>query len=98
MRSLHRGTRAEVVVSMRPVKEVARRKTDYLRVALLFERVAADVIAVHLPEAGLLLGEELHTAHPLGALPEVQVGHNKTDRPAVLLHERLAVVVRGEEV
>src|SRR5688572_10596911 len=83
---------------MRLIREAARPKTDYLRVALLFERVAANVIAIHLPEAGLLPGEELHSAYPLGALPEVQVGDDKTDGPAVLFHERLAVVVGGEEV
>src|SRR3954470_14514809 len=61
-------------------------------VALLFPRVAAVVVAVGLPEAGLVVVEELDAAHPLGALPEVEMRHQQARRPAVLGLERLVAV------
>src|SRR6266545_4157390 len=73
-------------------------KDTPLGVALLFEWVATHVIAVHLPEARPVLGEEVHTLYPLGALPEVEVGHHQSHGPAVLFGQGLAVVAVSEEV
>ena len=49
------------------------------------------MVAVALPEAGLIRGEELDPAEPLGALPEVARWDDEAQRPAVLRLERLAV-------
>ena len=54
-------------------------------------RVAVEVVAIRLPEAGLVVVEELETAHPFRALPEVEVRDEKPGRPAVLGVQRLAV-------
>src|ERR1700730_8841106 len=58
-------------------------------VALLFPVVGVVVVAVALPEARLIRGEELDAAQPLGALPEVARRDDETQRPAVLGLERL---------
>src|SRR3954454_21473413 len=58
-------------------------------VPLLQPRVAAKVVAVRLPEAGLVLVPELEAAHPLGALPEVEVRDEQPCRAAVLRVEWL---------
>src|SRR5262249_56923914 len=42
-------------------------------VPLLFPRVAVVVVAVALPEAGAVFLQQLNPAHPLGALPEVEM-------------------------
>ena len=55
-----------------------------------------SVVAVLLPEAGLVLVAQLEPAHPLGALPEVEVRHEQPRRAAVLGLERLAVVGEGD--
>src|SRR3974377_793056 len=68
-----------------------------LRVALFLPRVAVDVIAVHLPEAGLVAVHEDDAAHPLRALPEVQLRDDQAQRPSVLLRQRFAVVLVGEQ-
>src|SRR5919107_849342 len=60
-------------------------------IALLLPRVAVVVVAGCLPEARTVLDEEVQAANPLGALPEVQVGNQKSGRAAVLRLERLAV-------
>src|SRR3954451_18739990 len=65
-------------------------------VPLLQPRVAAKVVAVRLPEAGLVLVPELEAAHPLGALPEVEVRDEQPYRAAVLRVERLAVVAERD--
>src|SRR3954471_23631413 len=57
-------------------------------VALLFPRVAVVVVAVVLPEARLVLGAQLEAAHPLGALPEVEVRDEQPGRATVLPLER----------
>src|SRR5688572_29962029 len=61
-------------------------------VALLTPRVTVDVVAPELPEPGLVARGELQSVQPLCGLPEVQVGHQKARRPAVLGGERLAPV------
>src|SRR5262245_48615689 len=65
-------------------------------VPLLQPRIAAQVVAVRLPEAGLVLVPERQSAHPLGALPEVEVRDEETGRAAVLGVEGLAVVAEGD--
>src|SRR4051812_9552913 len=62
-------------------------------VALLAPRVAVVVVAERLPEAGLVLRHEDEAAHPLGALPEVQMRDEQARGAAVLRLERLAVVL-----
>ena len=59
--------------------------------ALLLPRVAVVVVAGGLPEPRAALDQELESAQPFGALPEVQVRNQKSRRPAVLGVERLAV-------
>ena len=66
-------------------------------IALLLPLVAAVVVAERLPEPGLVLSTQLEAADPLGALPEVEVGHDEPGRAAVLRRERLAVVLVGDE-
>src|SRR5262245_21345983 len=62
-------------------------------VPLLLPRVAAVVVAVALPEPALVVVEQAQPGHPLGALPEVQVGDQQPSRAAVLGGQRLAVGV-----
>src|SRR5207247_8845246 len=59
-------------------------------VALLFPRVAVVVVAVVLPETGLVLGAQLEATHPLGALPEVEVRDEQPGRATMLRLEGLA--------
>src|SRR6266545_4644278 len=61
-------------------------------VPLLAPWIAVVVVAVLLPEARRVLGAQRQPAHPLRALPEIEVRHEQTRRPAVLGLERLAVV------
>src|SRR5437879_6366415 len=60
-------------------------------VALLGPRVAAHVVTVLLPEAGPVALHEFQAAYPLRALPEVQVGYEQSQRPAVLRADGLAI-------
>src|SRR5438132_863540 len=60
-------------------------------VALLAPRVSIKVVAVGLPESRLLLLLELDPAHPLRALPEIEVRDEQSRRTAVLRVQRLAV-------
>ena len=62
--------------------------------ALLAPRVAVVVVAVALPEAGLVAVAQLQRAHPLGALPEVQVGDDDAHRATVDRLDRLAARTR----
>src|SRR6476660_6331728 len=57
---------------------------------LLFPRVSFVVVAVALPEAELVVVEELEPADPLAALPEVLLRDQEAKRIAVLELERLA--------
>src|SRR5919106_97724 len=61
-------------------------------VALLAPGVAVVVVAQGLPEAGFVFGDQPQSSHPLGALPEVEVRHERGGRTAVLGLERLAAV------
>src|SRR5438034_10760091 len=66
-------------------------------VALLFPRIAADVVTVLLPEARAVLRDELEATQPLGALPEVDVRHDQAAGAAVLGRQLLTTVLVGEE-
>src|SRR5436305_590930 len=65
--------------------------------ALLFPGVAVGVVAVLLPEAAPVLGEQLDAVHPLGALPGVEMGDHQPHRSAVVHQQRLAVVTVREQ-
>src|SRR5215208_5882359 len=64
-------------------------------VALLAPGVSVVVVAQRLPEAGDVVGGELQTPHPLGALPEVQVRHEQAGRAAVYGLQGLPLVGVG---
>src|SRR3954471_17351155 len=66
------------------------------RIALLFPRVAVVVVAVGLPEAGLVVVAKLKAADPLRALPEVQMRDQQPRRAAVLGLKRLTAVLVGD--
>src|SRR5690242_94956 len=67
------------------------------RVALFRERVGVIVVAVPLPETGLVDPAELDPAQPLRALPEVLARYDETKGPTVLRRQRLAVGMGCEE-
>ena len=58
----------------------ARRATSVAPVPLLPPRIAVVVVAVALPEAGLVIVAQCQPAHPLRALPEVEVRHEQPCR------------------
>src|SRR5207249_3576453 len=65
-------------------------------VPLLAPRVAVVVVAECLPEAGLVLLRQAQSPHPLGALPEIEMGNEHPCRPAVLRLQRLPAVAEGD--
>src|SRR5919205_4568782 len=77
--------------SHQPTPGIGSRIGQILAIALLPPGIAVVVVAVALPEAGPVAAEELEAAHPLGALPEVQVGHEQAQWPTVLRRDDLAV-------
>src|SRR4051795_5387172 len=67
--------------------------------ALFLPRVGVVVVAVALPEAELVVVEELEAADPLAALPEVALRDDEAERISVLELERLAAErVRQQDV
>src|ERR671917_1906304 len=70
--------------------------TSVSPVALLAPGIAVIVVAQRLPETGLVLVYQPQAPHPLGALPEVQVGDEQACGATVLWGERLAVVGVGD--
>src|SRR5260370_13219356 len=60
-------------------------------VALVLPGVGMHVVAVDFPEAGRVDVEELEATQPLCALPEVELGHDQAEGPAVVGREVLAV-------
>src|SRR5439155_2916423 len=66
-------------------------------VALFLPGVADVVVAALLPEATAVGGHVLHAAHPLGALPGIQMGHHEAQREAVFRRQQFAVLVGGED-
>src|ERR1035437_6158563 len=49
-------------------------------IALLGPGLAAHMVAVPFPEAGLVVIQELQASHPLHALPEIEVRHYQAER------------------
>src|SRR5215468_5891848 len=72
-------------------KDRVQSKLLVARVALLGPRIAAVVIAVDLPESGMVLWRQLDARQPLGALPEVKVRDDEAHWAAVLAGERRAL-------
>src|SRR5205085_10025456 len=66
------------------------------RVPLFLPRIAAVVVAVRLPEAGVVVLEHVEPADPLRALPEVEMRDQQAGRAAVLGGERFARVAGGD--
>ena len=75
-----------------------RPRGAYLPVAFFRPRIAVAVVAVLLPEARLVVGEELDAADPLGALPGVEPRDDQAQGPAVVGLQGLAVVPPGRTV
>ena len=50
------------------------------------------VVAQRLPEARFILLDQAQTPHPLGALPEVEMGHQQACRAAMLRLQGLALI------
>src|SRR5687767_13339006 len=68
-------------------------------IPLFLPRVSVVVVAANFPVAGLVVFDELDAGDPLGALPEIEVGNEATDRGAVCEREGFAVeAVRDERV
>jgi hypothetical protein len=59
---------------------------------LLFPRIAMHVIAIALPEAGLVALQQFNGFEPLRALPCVEPGNNQACRAAVVETQRLSIV------
>src|SRR5919199_5957250 len=70
--------------SHQPTPGIGSRIGQILAIALLPPGIAVVVVAVALPEPGPVAAEKLEAAHPLGALPEVQVRHEQAEWPTVL--------------
>ena len=66
-------------------------------VPLLGPGIGVVVVAVALPEAGLVDARELDPAQPFGALPEVLARDDEAQRIAVVGRQRLAVGLRDEQ-
>jgi hypothetical protein len=62
---------------------------------LLEPGVAVVVVAEALPEARLVLVPQLDPTDPLGALPQIQMGHQQPGRAAMLGLQVLAVVAKA---
>ncbi len=70
---------------------------DLEAVTLLFPEIGVVVVAVALPEAGLVDRRELDPPQPLGALPEVPRRDEEPHGPAVLRSERRSVGLVDDE-
>src|SRR5439155_3005134 len=66
-------------------------------VALFLPGIAAPMVAKGFPESELLPLFEPKALDPLGALPEIEVGHDQPGRTAVLGRQRFAVGLIGNE-
>ena len=49
-----------------------------IAVALFVPRIAAIVVATHLPESAVILGQEFDSTHPFRAFPGVEFRNNQT--------------------
>src|SRR3989441_10548391 len=82
-------------MSRRRARRAPRAARSVSRVALFLPWVSVVVVAVCLPEAGLVGRLEPEAAYPLGALPEVEVRDEHARGATVLGRERLTSV--GED-
>src|SRR6266436_2010226 len=82
-------------MSRRRPRRAPRAARSVARVALFLPWVSVDVVAVCLPEAGLVGRLEPEAPYPLGALPEVVLRDEHARGAAVLGGERLTCV--GED-
>src|SRR5436305_11635700 len=62
-------------------------------VSLFLPRIAVVVIAVPLPEAGLVVVEHLESRNPLRALPEVEMRYEQPRGAAVFDRQRFTFVI-----
>src|SRR6266436_9755828 len=82
-------------MSRRRPRRAPRAARSVARVALFLPWVSVVVVAVCLPEAGLVARLEPEAPYPLGALPEVVLRDEHARGAAVLGRERFALV--GED-
>src|SRR5580704_3750621 len=61
-------------------------------IALLFPGIAVNVVAEGFPEPRRVVRDELESARPFGALPEIKMRHQQAGRAAVLGGEGPALV------
>src|SRR5262249_12849448 len=87
-----RPTECAPAASRRLSRRSRPRARSVAPVPLFQPRVAEDVVAVRLPEAGAVLVSQPQAAHPLRALPEVKMGYEQPRGAAVFRLERLAAV------
>src|SRR5262245_2230660 len=66
-------------------------------IALLGPDLADLVVAALLPETAPVVVQVLDAAHPLGALPRVQMRHHQPQRESVLGAQRLGVAPAGQD-
>src|SRR5215216_1697205 len=89
--AVSRRSRAEPTFPVAPVRRITP-TTGLEPVPLLLPGIRVVVVAVQLPEPHAVVGHELELAHELGRLPEIALGHEQSQRRAVVGFERLAVV------
>src|SRR5579864_983154 len=61
-------------------------------IAFFFPWISVIIIAQRLPEARFILVDQAQTPHPLGALPEVEVGHQQPCWATVFGCQRLPLI------
>jgi hypothetical protein len=78
------------------ISTTSPRPSSVARVPLLSPWIAVDVVAVGLPEPGLVVIHQPQTPHPLRALPEIQVRNEEPSGASVLGLERRAAIGEGD--
>src|SRR5690348_2831996 len=68
-----------------------------LPVALLFPWISMVMVATLLPEAGAVTLHKLQAVEPLGALVEVELGHNQPHRATMLGVQVLTIMLDGNQ-
>src|SRR5262245_15314585 len=63
--------------------------------ALLLPGVATHMIAVPLPESGLILLQKLDSRHPFSALPRIEPRHDQPRWSTMFAREGHAIMVQG---
>src|SRR4030095_17008366 len=66
------------------------------RVSLFLPWISVDVVTIALPESRFVAIQQRHPAHPLGALPEVQMRDEQAGRTTVLRRQLIAVEVERD--